>query len=1464
MRPILLSVLVVACVAAVGSFGAAHGQADTTTFITKWKTTAANESVTLPITVASGSYTVDWGDGTADTTGSAANPTHTYATTGTHTVTVSGNLSRIHLGGDSSNAAKLVSIDQWGDSRWTTMASAFRGAANMAYNATDAPDLSGVTDMSRMFKSAFHVQPHSHDLSGWDVSNVTNMSSMFEHTNAFNADISSWDVSSVTNMSNMFHLTSSFDQPLNSWDTSSVTSMRSMFSGASSFDQPLSSWDVSSVTDMSAMFFSSDFNQQIDSWDVSSVTNMYRMFHDSDFNQQIDSWDTSSVIHMSYMFARASFDQPLNSWDTSSVTNMRSMFHDASSFDQPLNSWDTSSVTSMRSMFSGASSFDQPLSSWDVSSVTDMSSMFSGISSFDQPLNSWDTSSVTNMRSMFSGASSFDQPLSSWDVSSVTDMSSMFSGASSFDQPLNSWDVSSVMYMSSMFSGASSFDQNLGEWYIVPADTEVKESSTAVTTVAAKAPYLNDQPLSYKVTQSGDGTQFTMHGSNLKSVQASYAKDSYDITITTQDSLGMQAIHSKSVTISVVRIEPRAAVTGPNEITVVFSEAVTAKQGDFTGLELDPVGSRDITGIVGSGTNTITLDFSGTPVPTDASGTIDVGSGIRYLNQSALRAHPDLPVSDGQPPTLGVSITSSGPQPHIARAGDTITLSFTSSEAIGIQGVTINGSEADPANTAGYSWRAIKVVGPEDDIGAVQFLIDVADGAGNTARVGATTDGTYVVIAGADSFITTWETNVPGQHVTIPVSDATGSYTVDWGDGSSTAESGDAVHAYAAAGTYTIQALGDFTRIYLGGDRDNAVRLASIDQWGTVQWGTMAYAFAGAANAEYGAPDTPDLSVVTDARHMFRGASSLDGDVSGWDVSGIDNMNSMFRDASSFNADVSGWDVSSVTNMNAMFSGASSFNADISGWDVSKAAYMADMLSSASSFDRNLGEWYIVLADSSVDRNQTEVTPISAKAPYLDSLQLEYAVEQEGDGVQFTASGRTLQSKSTDYSKDSYDITITVPDVLGLGASHSKDATITVTGAAQPPDPDPAPDLLSASVTGPNAFTVAFTEPVTVAPGDFANLVLSPGGARDVTGVSGSGTAAVTVSFGGAAASTAATGTVDVGTGIADITGNAFAGAAGTPLSDGQAPELLSGAVTWPDEIEVQFSEPVTAEPGDFTNLVLSPGGPRQVTGVSGPGPGVIAASFAGGAASVDATGTVDIGTGIADLAGNAFAGSVGTELADGQTPFVQGTVFLDADGDGVQDAGELGMPGYTMYAIDLADPNTFFRATTAADGSYKFDRFGKSQVVTLVQTWYFPFDHTITTGPFYAYLEPDLSKTHTFNVGFREVLPSEMVTLNITAFRDLDSDGIWDTGEPEFPGVIVHTYTYTTAELEAVVAGPDGTVAKTDLVPADWLARVIPSDGYVVTAPEGAATGVVGSFLVDDPAPGSTYSMVAGLAPDT
>ena len=235
-------------------------------FITTWETTSANQEIKfIMFVVSGGTAIIDWGDGTTETvTGNGGPQTHRYSTVGTHTVAISGALGGIAFPHYcdlpfSVTPERLKSIDQWGDIQWSTMAEAFLGAKNMEYKATDAPDLSRVTSMSKMFAhTAFNG-----DVSDWDVSRVTGMRKMFSDARAFNGDISGWDVSKVTDMGSMFENARAFNGDISGWDVSKVTYMGSMFENARAFNGDISGWDVSSVTDKDYIFGHSYINDLI-------------------------------------------------------------------------------------------------------------------------------------------------------------------------------------------------------------------------------------------------------------------------------------------------------------------------------------------------------------------------------------------------------------------------------------------------------------------------------------------------------------------------------------------------------------------------------------------------------------------------------------------------------------------------------------------------------------------------------------------------------------------------------------------------------------------------------------------------------------------------------------------------------------------------------------------------------------------------------------------------------------------------------------------------------------------------------------------------------------------------------------------------------------------------------------------------------------------------------------------------
>jgi surface protein len=85
--------------------------------------------------------------------------------------------------------------------------------------------LGTIFDSVNTVNNFVHTERPLGPISGWDVSNVTDMSSLFLNQTTFNDDIGDWDTSSVTTMCDMFSGATTFNQDIGDWDTSSVTTM---------------------------------------------------------------------------------------------------------------------------------------------------------------------------------------------------------------------------------------------------------------------------------------------------------------------------------------------------------------------------------------------------------------------------------------------------------------------------------------------------------------------------------------------------------------------------------------------------------------------------------------------------------------------------------------------------------------------------------------------------------------------------------------------------------------------------------------------------------------------------------------------------------------------------------------------------------------------------------------------------------------------------------------------------------------------------------------------------------------------------------------------------------------------------------------------------------------------------------------------------------------------------------------
>ncbi len=395
---------------------------------------SANNQFTIPTIGIGYKYSVDCNnDDINEINNTNGDYTCSYSTAGTYTIRIKHNnltgegfpLIHFNFSGD---RLKILSLDQWGTGHWTSFANAFYGCSNMLTLATDSPNLVSVASMSlrNMFRNATAANP---DTSGWDTSQVTDMSGMFADATAVNPDTSGWDTSQVVDMSSMFTFARAANPDTSGWDTSKVTDMFAMFQAATVANPDTSGWDTSQVTDMRAMFDGATAaNPDTSGWNTSQVMNMSRMFRIATAaNPDTSGWDTSQVTNMSAMFVRATSANPNTSnWDTSQVTDMSDMFLYATLANPDTGSWNTSKVTSMFVMFAGATLANPDTSSWNTTNVTNMGGMFRNSVHANPNTSSWITTNVTYFHSMFLGAISANPDTSNWDIANVLSMDLMF------------------------------------------------------------------------------------------------------------------------------------------------------------------------------------------------------------------------------------------------------------------------------------------------------------------------------------------------------------------------------------------------------------------------------------------------------------------------------------------------------------------------------------------------------------------------------------------------------------------------------------------------------------------------------------------------------------------------------------------------------------------------------------------------------------------------------------------------------------------------------------------------------------------------------------------------------------------------------------------------------------------------------------------------------------------------------
>jgi len=175
-------------------------------------------------------------------------------------------------------------------------------------------------------------------------------------------------------------------------------------------------------------------------------------------------------------------------------------------------------------------------------------------------------------------------------------------------------------------------------------------------------------------------------------------------------------------------------LTGPNTVTVVYSEPVTTNSWDYTNFSGNLSG-LGVTSISGSGSSVITLALSGTPNSTNGtSGYLTIGTGVVSISTNSSFPGGTYNVTSAQAPFLSsvsVSVTNNGGS-TFSTTGNQITLTFSTNESVVNPTVTLLGHTIGVSGTGPGPYTVNYTLVSGDAQGTVNATIMFTDTNGNS------------------------------------------------------------------------------------------------------------------------------------------------------------------------------------------------------------------------------------------------------------------------------------------------------------------------------------------------------------------------------------------------------------------------------------------------------------------------------------------------------------------------------------------------------------------------------------------------------------------------------------------------------------------------------------------------------------------------------------------------------------
>ncbi|SEL91780.1 Por secretion system C-terminal sorting domain-containing protein [Maribacter orientalis] len=877
-------------------------------FISTWKTDnpGVSEDNQIRIPTFPGetyNYTVDWGDGTSNNN-VTGNITHTYVTPGTYQISIIGDFPRIYFNyfpdDEERDYEKLVSIDQWGEVKWSSMSNAFARCSNMDVKAIDIPDLSLINNMSHMFAGCINLVGND-SFNNWDVAGVTNMSTMFLITSSFNQPISGWDVGKVMDMSVMFAGATSFNQDIGTWDVSSVSSMGLMFSNAISFNQDLGNWDVTIVDDMKGMFRGSGLSNDnydnilVDWSQLPSLQNGVTL--DANQNQYCLSAESRQKIITNYEWVIN--DAGENCLDDNLLPKLINF--------SPANEASEVGLTHNITL-----SFDQEVNvvregSFVFAATGGSNSRGFGFSPIETVISNENGTVILNPPADLNPNTEYIVRIDPGIF--VNEEGIVFPGLND----ANVWRFSTIKTEDKQAPNLIGLS---------PANESVDVSVDAVYKLTF------DEPI--KLGASGNVIIFTDNPYSSPEIVAFVSRNNIkviDNVVEIDPEITLDPLTSYRIQLNEGFIEDLVGndfVPNPNflNITTEALPFITTWKTDNPGV---------------SEGNQITIPtFSGETYDF----TVDWGDGTSDTNING-----DITHTYEVPGTYQVSIAGTFPRIYFYgnhNPGSNDVLKILSVNQWG----TITWTSFESAFEGCSNLDVLAQDIP--NLSLVSSLKLMFDGCANLV---------------GNSSINNWDvSNVSNMDGVFANALIFNQNINGWDTSRVTTTSGMFFKARSFSqplNSWNVTNVEDMSFMFGSADEFNQ----PLDLWNTTSTKNMNGMFEYAIEFNQPL-DSWNVSNVENMQSMFLGARSFNHPLNSWNVSNVTNMYGMFQEAGVFNQPLNSWNIKSVNNLSSMFWNATSFNQNIADWNVSNVTYMNSTFKNAMSFNQDLSNWNIVNVSS--------------------------------------------------------------------------------------------------------------------------------------------------------------------------------------------------------------------------------------------------------------------------------------------------------------------------------------------------------------------------------------------------------------------------------------------------------------------------------------------------------------------